>query len=190
MMDKVRAALFDMLWHFDAVRGRALDLYAGSGAVGLEALSRGAEYADFVELNPVCVKTIQQNLDTLGLSAEGRVHKRKVEEVLAKPALLGYAGPYDLVTFTPPYPEINYVNLLTQLADSTLIGPGSVVVVEHPREIELPDAIGPLTRIRERKYGRTFLSIYDYPSEDDEAFIDESGDEFDLDEDGDEDNEP
>lgn len=164
MMDKVRAALFDMLWHFSAIRGRTLDLYAGSGAVGMEALSRGAEFADFVEWNPVSVRTIQQNLDSLGLAQQGRVHRRKVEEIIAKPALLGYAGPYDLISVTPPYIEVDYAELSHALAASTLVGPGTVVVFEYPREIaEMPDAIGALAKIRDRQYGRTRIAIYESP---------------------------
>lgn len=163
MMEKVRAALFDMLWHFDAIHGRVLDLYAGSGAVGLEALSRGASQADFVEWNAVSAKTIRDNLRTLGFTDVGRVHRLKVEEVLAQPARLGDAGPYDLISMTPPYQEADYPTLLDQLARSTLVAEGSVVVVEHPRRVELPDGCGPLARFRERKYGKTILSIYDYP---------------------------
>lgn len=163
MMDKVRAALFDMLWHFNAVHGRALDLYAGSGAVGIEALSRGTNFVDFVEMNPVSARTIQQNLEHLGLEKEGRVHKRKVEEILDNPKLLGHTGAYDLITVTPPYPTAKYPALMESIANSPLVGEGTVVVVEHPRESDLEDTIGPLERLRERKYGRTKLSIYHVP---------------------------
>jgi 16S rRNA (guanine(966)-N(2))-methyltransferase RsmD len=163
MMDKVRAALFDMLWHLNAVQGRALDLYAGSGAVGIEALSRGSRFVDFVEMNPVSARTIQHNLDQLGLTAEGRVHKRKVEDVLANPKVLGHHGAYDLITVTPPYPATKYDEMVAQIAGSPLVGEGTVVVVEHPRESQLEDEIGPLVRLRERKYGRTILSIYHVP---------------------------
>ena len=166
MMDKVRAALFDMLWHFEAVRGRVLDLYAGSGAVGIEALSRGAEQADFVEVNAVSVRTIQSNLASLDLAARGRVHRRRAEEVIAKPSLLGFAGPYDLIFVTPPYYEVEYLPLVESLAASSLVGPGTVVVVEHPQSATLPDDIGALTRLRERNYGRTYLSIYEVAFED------------------------
>jgi 16S rRNA (guanine966-N2)-methyltransferase len=163
MMDKVRAALFDMLWHFDAVRGRMLDLYAGTGAVGMEALSRGAEFADFVEMNPVSARTIQANLDKLDLTARSRVHRRRAEDVIANPSLLGYARPYDLISVTPPYAEVDYADLANRVADSNLIGEGTVIFFEHPRDVEMADTIGPLVRLRERRYGGTRLSIYEYP---------------------------
>ncbi|MGH2542054.1 MAG: 16S rRNA (guanine(966)-N(2))-methyltransferase RsmD [Ardenticatenaceae bacterium] len=165
MMDKVRAALFDMLWHFDALHGRVLDLYAGSGAVGLEALSRGAEFADFVEINPVSARTIQRNLEALGLQSQGRVHLRSADDIIVNPSLLGHRGPYDLISVTPPYEQVSYPGLSRAIAESTLAGPGTVVVFEHPRELEMPDEIGPLGRLRDRHYGRTNLSIYEYPYE-------------------------
>jgi 16S rRNA (guanine966-N2)-methyltransferase len=169
MMSKVRAALFDMLWHFNALHGRALDLYAGTGAVGIEALSRGVEFVDFVELNPVCVRMIQQNLKKLRVEERGQVHRRKVEDILAKPRLLGYSKPYQLVSVTPPYVEVDYVELANSVASSRLIAAGTIVVFEHPRQVELEDEIGPLVRLRYRKYGRTVISIYDYRfNEDDE----------------------
>lgn len=163
MMDKVRAALFDMLWHFDAVRGRMLDLYAGTGAVGIEAISRGADFTDFVETNVVSARTIQGNLDKLDLAARGRVHRRRAEDVIANPALLGYAGPFDLISVTPPYAEVDYAALARRVAESRLVGEGTVVFFEHPRETTMPDTIGPLVRLRERRYGGTMLSIYEFP---------------------------
>ncbi len=169
MMDKVRAALFDMLWHFDALQGRMLDLYAGSGAVGIEALSRGADFADFVEVNPVSVRTIQRNLESLDLDDQGRVHRRRAEEVIAKPSLLGYPGPYNLISVTPPYVEVNYDQLSRQIAESTLVGRGTVIVFEYPSEDEMPETIGPLVQLRDRRYGRTKLAIYEYPYDEDET---------------------
>lgn len=165
MMSKVREALFDMLEHFDALYGDMLDLYAGSGAVGIEGLSRGMEIAHFVEWNPVSTSTIQKNLNKLGLSRKGYVHRHKVEDVIAKPSLLRHNKPFELVSVTPPYVEVDYTVLAQQLAESELIAAGSVVFFEHPRRAFLEDEIGPLVRIRHRKYGRTHLSIYEYAVE-------------------------
>jgi 16S rRNA (guanine(966)-N(2))-methyltransferase RsmD len=180
MMDKVRAALFDMLWHVNAVRGRMLDLYSGTGAVGIEALSRGAEFADLVEANPVSARTIQGNLDKVGFTSRGRVHRRKVEDIVAKPSLLGFEGPFDLISVTPPYAEVDYADLARRVAESSLIGEGTVVVFEHPRGVEMADEIGPLVRLRERRYGGTRISIYEVPYEN-------ARDDYEEDEDEDED---
>lgn len=165
MMDRVRASLFDMLWSLGAIRGRVLDLFAGTGAVGIEALSRGAEWADFVELNRKSCQTIQRNLKRTGFESSARVHCRRVEDIIAHPELLGRELPYDLISVTPPYEEVEYLPLLEQLAASDLVAPDTVVVVEHPSEVPLQDRIGPLQRLRERVYGRTRLSVYDYSSE-------------------------
>ncbi|MBA3531625.1 MAG: 16S rRNA (guanine(966)-N(2))-methyltransferase RsmD [Ardenticatenales bacterium] len=169
MMDKVRAALFDMLWHFDAIQGRVLDMYAGSGAVGMEALSRGADFADFIEFNSTSARTIQSNLESIGLAAQGRVHRRKAEDVIAKPALLGFAGPYNLISITPPYEEVDYPTLAQKVAASTLVGPGTVVIFEHSKYVEMAEAIGPLVRLRDRRYGGTRISIYEFPLESDDT---------------------
>lgn len=165
MMDRVRGSLFDMLWSMDAVHGRVLDLFAGTGAVGIEALSRGADWADFVELNRKACQTIRRNLEKTGFETRGRVHCRRVEDIIAHPELLGSSDPYDLISITPPYEAVEYLPLLERLVASSLVAPGTLVVVEHPREVELPEAIGPLARIRDRPYGRTRLSVYDYPGE-------------------------
>lgn len=166
MMEKVRAALFDMLWHLDALQGRGLDLYAGSGAVGLEALSRGIERMEFVEANPVSARTIDDNLKQLDFEERGRVHRRRVEEVIARPAMLGDVRPFNLISVTPPYYEADYPDLVGRLAASSLVGAGSAVVVEHPRQVRLDEQIGTLERVRERRYGSTMLSIYLVPLDD------------------------
>ncbi|HBY94572.1 MAG: 16S rRNA (guanine(966)-N(2))-methyltransferase RsmD [Ardenticatenaceae bacterium] len=163
MMDRVRGSLFDMLWSLDAVHGRVLDLFAGTGAVGIEALSRGADWADFVELNRKSCRTIERNLNRTGFESRGRVHCRRAEEVIAQPESLGGVLLYDLISVTPPYEAVEYLPLLERLAASPLVGPGTIVTVEFPSEISLPEVIGPLRRLRDRAYGRTRLSVYDYP---------------------------
>ncbi|MGB0387641.1 MAG: 16S rRNA (guanine(966)-N(2))-methyltransferase RsmD [Ardenticatenaceae bacterium] len=165
MMSKVRAALFDMLWHIDVLHGHMLDLYAGTGAVGIEALSRGMEAAYFVEFNPVNARTIRKNLAKLRVAEQGYVYRRKVEDVIAKPALLGRNKPFELISVTPPYEEVDFLDLARRIGESQLIAPDSVVVFEHPRQVDLSEEIGPLVRIRDRRYGGTKLSIYEYPAE-------------------------
>lgn len=165
MMDRVRGALFDMLWNLGAIRGRVLDCYAGTGAVGIEALSRGADEADFIEMSRQGCATISRNLAHTGFSSQGRVHCRRAEEVLRAPAAAGLVGPYDLISLTPPYDEVDFGWLVETVAASSLVAPDTVVVVEHPAEVALPDEVGPLLRLRDRAYGRTRLSVYDYPVE-------------------------
>nr|WP_290665650.1 16S rRNA (guanine(966)-N(2))-methyltransferase RsmD [Ardenticatena sp.] len=162
MMDRVREAVFSMLEHLDALQGRVLDLYAGTGAVGMEALSRGMDEAHFVERDPRAVATIWQNLRTLGFDQQAQVHRRNVEDVLTKPHLLGTSEPFDLISVTPPYREVDYNWLVPAVAASPFVKSGTIVVVEYPRELgELPEQVGCLQMLRDRQYGRTRVAIYE-----------------------------
>ena len=163
MMEKVREALFNMLMARGAIYGTFLDLYAGTGAVGIEALSRGVEHADFVEKEYRAARAIEINLEDIGLADRGTVHRQAAEDVLEHPELLGDGRPYDLVSVTPPYEEVDFVHVTDTLAHSSLIAPGSIVIVEYPNELgDLPETIGPLDKFRDRRYGRTRLALYRY----------------------------
>ncbi|RME13951.1 MAG: 16S rRNA (guanine(966)-N(2))-methyltransferase RsmD [Ardenticatenia bacterium] len=162
MMDRVREAVFSMLTHLDALHGRVLDLYSGTGAVGMEALSRGMEEAHFVERDPRAVAVIWQNLRALGFDKQAQVHRRNVEDVLTKPHLLGTSEPFDLISVTPPYQEEDYNWLVPAVAVSPFVKPGTIVLVEYPRELgHLPEHVGRLHMLRDRQYGRTRVAIYE-----------------------------
>ena len=92
--------------------------------------------------------------------------------MLARPFILGDGGAYDLICVTPPYAEVDYHALAEQIIATPLIKPRSIVFFEHPRNVEMADEIGPLVRLRHRHYGRTSLSIYDFPFEEEEEFYD------------------
>ena len=155
--DRVRESLFGALESADALRGAAvLDLYAGSGALGLESVSRGATSADLVEKSPRAAAIVQRNAAkvtrAVGSDAEVRVHRTPVSVFLGGPR-----GPYDLVFLDPPYDldEHELTHALALLAPS--LAPGATVLVERaarsPKPV-LPDA---LTHSRDRKYGDTML---------------------------------
>lgn len=158
-----------MLTSMGVIGGTFLDLYSGTGAVGIEALSRGFERADFVEKDYRAANTIEKNLETTGLTDRGRVHRQRVEEVVEHPEILGAVTPYDVISVTPPYEEVDYFHITDVIVDSALVGPGTVMIVEYPSEVgELPARIGPLEKFRDRQYGRTRLGIYAYPYDDEE----------------------
>jgi len=169
MMDRVRGALFNMIAAQGGPGERVLDLYAGTGAVGIEALSRGAVAADFVDNHPRCCRTIQENLIAAGMKGRGRVFRRRADRVLTRPALLalpsGDLPTYDLVSVTPPYSHTDFVEVLHLLAKSGLVGAGATVVVEHARTFEMPDQIDRLSRVRQRRYGATVLTFYSLQEE-------------------------
>jgi 16S rRNA (guanine966-N2)-methyltransferase len=156
--DRVREALFASLG--DDVRGaRVLDLYAGSGAVTVEALSRGASGAVVVEADAAAVDACRANLTTTGLADRAEVRAVPVAAFLAA----GAAGPpFDLVFADPPYDEAApaVAALLGGLAQPGWLTPAARVVVETPsRGVGVSDAAGPGWEIRsERKYGDTLLT--------------------------------
>jgi 16S rRNA (guanine966-N2)-methyltransferase len=153
--DLARGALFDMLAHMDVPWERALDWFAGSGALGIEALSRGAGWVDFVERDPGAVAAIRRNLAATGFSTRAAVHRLE-----AAKALRALPGPYDIILADPPYALPELPRLLEELAASALVGPGTVVVVEHARRRPLPETLPDLALVKQKRHGDTMLSIY------------------------------
>jgi len=168
MMGKVKEALFSILVEFDVLRADAivLDTFSGCGSVGIEALSRGVGKAVFVDYSKEACRTIEDNLETCHFDDRSLVVCSKAESMYDSPqGVLDRMQKrcFDLVTITPPYEEIDYSDLLNRVATSeSLLGDGSVVVVEYPVELgSLPPMIGSrLVGMRNRKYGRTMMAIY------------------------------
>jgi 16S rRNA (guanine(966)-N(2))-methyltransferase RsmD len=135
---------------------RVLDLFAGSGGLGIEALSRGAQSADFVEQSRDAVSVIQSNLRTTDLGDRARVHQASVGAALRR-----ITGPIDLVFLDPPYADADVLrHALETLARSDLLRSTSVVVLEQPATAEPPEAIGSLSLAKTRRHGRTRISLY------------------------------
>jgi 16S rRNA (guanine(966)-N(2))-methyltransferase RsmD len=158
--DRVREALFSVLG--DISGARVLDLFAGSGALGIEALSRGAAHASFVESSESALATLRENLARLGLEGSAVVIRAPVER--SRRALLAH-GPFDLVFCDPPWAELSAaLRSATKLLDATLLAPGATLVVEHPtREpVELVGRAGLRLESR-RTWGDTSVSIYVAP---------------------------
>ena len=155
--DRVRGAIFSILGA-DVVRGvRALDLYAGTGALGLEALSRGAESVDFIEKNRLRCNRIRQALATLGLSEHGTVHNGRVERVLDT-----LEGEYGLAFADPPYALNDWDRLMQSLTRPGFLDDRAIVVAEHRRDTAMSDEYGSLSLATRRRYGDTAISIYEY----------------------------
>ena len=146
--DRVREAMFNALGSLGAVDGAVVaDLFAGSGALGIEALSRGAASAHFVEADRRAVAVIEENLSTLGLDDRGVVLRRPVEAALDELPV-----PLDLVLADPPYAFDGWAALLTDLA--TRLAEDGLVVIESGRAVDLPPG---WERVRERTYGGTVV---------------------------------
>ena len=153
--DRVREAIFDVLTAQDVDYSRVLDLYAGSGAIGIEALSRGEGSCDFVERNAAAAAVIKENLLATGLAARGRVHRFAVEHAAER-----LDGPYSLVLADPPYDDDAAWVALERIVGSDLVEPDAPVVLEHSSRRAPPEELGALRLSWTRRYGDTQVSIY------------------------------
>ncbi len=166
MMSRVRSALFctlSAMGLFHLTSTRVLDIFSGSGSVGLEALSRGASHATFVDLSKLCIATAKLNAQSLGFGERICTVNAAAEDVLLKPEQYDLTRPYDLITVTPPYEEVDYSALLDILCKSSVLSTNSIVVIEYPFEMgSLPFIVGErsLVGLRNRRYGRTILGIF------------------------------
>lgn len=165
MADKIKGALFNALASLGVEPEVVLDLYAGTGSVGIEALSRGASQADFVDQGRDQCATIRANLATTGFADVSRVHQAPVQSFIQ-----GRSGSYDLVILDPPYAAPDIIETLEKVGDSALVQSGTIVVIGHWPRIELPDRIGKLDCLRHRCHGDSCFSIY-------EVVADETGDD-------------
>lgn len=154
--DRVREALFNILMRRIA-GSRFLDLYAGTGANGIEALSRGAEQAVFVEASPEGYQCIRSNLISTKLNMGGLVLKHRLPEEMHR-----IPGDFDIIFADPPYAGTDYGALLEAIATRQLLRSEGIVCVEHRRNTTLPEKVGGLQCARSRRYGDTALSEYQW----------------------------
>jgi 16S rRNA (guanine966-N2)-methyltransferase len=154
--DRVRESLFMAL---EPLQGwRVVDLFAGSGALGIEALSRGAARADFVEREAAARRVIEENLEALGLAGCARIWALDLPRGLGR--LRGELLQADLVLADPPYGGGPAREVLEALGGQGVLKPGARVVVEHHAKDELPESSGALARVRARRHGETTVSTY------------------------------
>jgi 16S rRNA (guanine(966)-N(2))-methyltransferase RsmD len=151
----VRAAVFSMIGPEAVESAGVLDLYAGTGALGIEALSRGAGSVDFVESDASRCRDLRANLATLGLAKRGRVHAGRVERAMSR-----LDGSFGLVLIDPPYDADPWDGVMTQLDEGGMLGQEAIVVAEHSSRRKLAPAYGGLVRARSRRYGDTSVSVY------------------------------
>lgn len=151
----VRQAVFSFLDNSTAYWHHVLDLYAGSGALGIEALSRGAEWVDFVDYRKRCCDLIRANLERIG-----ELHRAHVYCCNVNKALGFLDNQYDIIFADPPYSDPVVDSLLANLAKSRIVGPGSTVVLCHANRFPLNSEYDDLHLVRQRRYGDTFVSVY------------------------------
>ena len=149
--DNVKESVFNIL-QFDIEGRRVLDLFAGTGQLGIECLSRGAREAVFVDSDREAVKIVRENLKTCGFSAP----------VLQQDALsyLNGCGKFDLIFVDPPYDAGLYEAVLEKINSVDILSDGGIILCESRRETVLPDMRRPYCKKKEYRYGRVKLCLY------------------------------
>lgn len=170
MMGKVREAVFSTFTSFGIYDQacRHLDIFAGSGSVGLESLSRKASHCTFVDLSENCCAAIERNVEWCQFTAKATVLHNDALSVLNEPFKAGIpvGSSFQLITLCPPYEEVIYGDLLEGVANSPIVTEDTIVLIEYPVELGcLPHVIGrkdggAMIGIRNRRYGRTVIAMY------------------------------
>ena len=159
--DRVREALFSILGN-RLTKSRMLDLYAGTGAVGIEALSRGAAHVTSVESDREALELLRRNRQICRIGDELSTRAQAVQQFLRNPDQ--WNGPYDVVFADPPYSDTEeFASLLSDPQSEDLFSADSWLVIEHATRTTLPMSVGRKQFLRRYRYGDTTLSVYSSP---------------------------
>jgi len=152
--DRVKEALFSII-QFDVPTAKVLDLFSGTGQLGIEALSRDAKYAVFVDERQDACNLIRENLKRTKLEAQARVER---SDYLA--FLKACKDKFNIILLDPPYAEVFLENALKMITEIDILETGGIIVAERPLGKELPWDFPGYSRSRDYKYGKTLLTIY------------------------------
>jgi 16S rRNA (guanine966-N2)-methyltransferase len=153
--DRVREALFALLESRGVDLTAVLDLYSGTGALGIEALSRGADRCDFVEADARVCEIIRKNLRLAGYQGRSAVHCTSVSRAFPR-----LRPPYTLVVADPPYEYDRAESELADLLEKGLLAPDGMLAIEHSKRKGWPEALAGRSRLVTRRHGDTSLSVY------------------------------
>ncbi len=154
---KVREALFDIL-RGELEGSSFLDLYAGSGTIGIEAASRGAGRVVFVEMLRSRARAIQEDLEKIGFSDRGEIYCEQAETFLKRISESGEQ--YDIIFADPPYDSGEIEKILPLIEEYGILDAQGVIVCEHSKKKKVPEKMGTLARRRQYRYGDTMLALY------------------------------
>ena len=152
--DRVKEALFSII-NFDIPGAKVLDLFGGTGQLGIEALSRGAASAVFVDAREESCKLIRENLKRTKLEQQGRVVRGDYMDYLSR-----CRENYDIILLDPPYAEVFLENALKRITEIDILRSGGIIVAERPLDKELPWEFEGFTRSKDYKYGKILLTVY------------------------------
>ncbi|MBQ9097070.1 MAG: 16S rRNA (guanine(966)-N(2))-methyltransferase RsmD [Clostridia bacterium] len=152
--DKVKGAIFNILAN-DVYGKKVLDLYAGSGALGIEALSRGADMAVFAEKNAAAVEIIKKNLEHTKLVDKAKILKNDVFAVIKTAS-----EKFDLIFLDPPYADELAGTTIKAIDEAKILADGGIIIAETDDGQTLPETVGELRLYDKRKYGRVNINFY------------------------------
>ncbi len=153
--DLVKGAIFSILENIASDWEQVLDLFSGSGSLGIEALSRGAGWVDFVEREPRCCAIIRENLEKTKLTEQAHIYCCSVAK-----AFSFLDKEYSIILMDPPYSDSSIGNLVEQLGTSELVGTDTTVVITHSPHLPLNSTYGTLNLIKEHRHGDSCIAVY------------------------------
>ncbi|UQW98283.1 16S rRNA (guanine(966)-N(2))-methyltransferase RsmD [Rummeliibacillus sp. G93] len=163
--DKVKESLFNIIGPYFS-GGTVLDLFAGSGGLGLEALSRGMEHGIFIEKDSRAFQNLKENISKCRYENCTEVYRN--DALRAIKLLIKNKVQADLIFLDPPYKKQQYYNMVEDIVANQMIHEDGTIVCEHDREVDLPTVFLDFHKVREEEYGSTIISIY--------RFVEEEGD--------------
>ena len=152
--DRVKEAMFSII-QFDLPGAKVLDLFGGTGQLGIEALSRGAQSATFVDAREEACRLIKENLKRARMEQSGRVVRSDYRDYLNR-----CQEKYDIIILDPPYIEDFIENSLNLISEIDILQTNGIIVTERPLDKEIPSAVAGFCRSKDYKYGKTLVAIY------------------------------
>ena len=153
-LDRTKETLFNILQTY-VPNAKVLDLFAGSGSLGIEALSRGAEHCIFVDINKEATKIIKANCEKCGCTDLSNVINLPYDVAIG-----GLKQKFDIIFADPPYADGFYYDILKRLDKSDILTKDAIVVLEHDSANSLPDTVGNISKYREKVMGKCTFSFY------------------------------
>lgn len=161
--DRVKESLFNIINSY-VMDSNVLDLFAGSGSLGIECLSRGAKHCVFSDLSKESIKIIQSNIKKARVERDSTVINKDYKNAISDMGIK--KAKFDIIMLDPPYYEGLFVDCIERIDDNNILSEDGIIVVEHDKKDELPDEIGNIVKTKEKKYGITVLSFYELSVED------------------------
>ena len=153
--DMVREALFSILMN-QVPESNFLDLFAGSGAIGIEALSRGANFCMFIELNPQCIKIIKENIEKARFQEQAEVYHVDYKKAINKLN----EEMFDIIYVDPPYHQEMGIDAIARISEKNALKGDGIIVLETDTNEVVPDEIGRYEKFNYKRYGRNILSLF------------------------------